>query len=101
MQYFYKRIIYWSIYHLFFTLYCSSIIVVHDILLDVSSKNEIVLDCFGGSDSTLLAAERCKRRARHIEISPKYVDVTIYRWEKESGKTTKFVRNFAEVNDGE
>lgn len=75
--------------------------MLHDILFDASSKNEIVLDCFGGSGSTLLAAERCKRRARLIEISPRYVDVTIYRWEKETGKTAKLVKNFAEVNHGE
>lgn len=75
--------------------------MLHDILLDASSKNEIVLDCFGGSGSTLLAAERCKRRARLIEISPRYVDVTIYRWEKETGKTAKLVKNFVEVKDGE
>lgn len=69
-------------------------------LLDASSKNDIVLDCFGGSGSTLLAAERCKRRARLIEISPRYVDVTIYRWEKETGKTAKLIKNFTEAQDG-
>ena len=74
--------------------------MLHDILLDSSSKNDIVLDCFGGSGSTLLAAERCKRRARLIEISPRYVDVTIYRWEKETGKTAKLIKNFTEVQDG-
>lgn len=49
----------------------------------------------------LLAAERCKRRARLIEINPRYVDVTIYRWEKETGKTAKLIKNFVEVQDGE
>ena len=77
-----------------------SVPMLHDILLDSSSKNDIVLDCFGGSGSTLLAAERCKRRARLIEISPRYVDVTIYRWEKETGKTAKLIKNFTEVQDG-
>ena len=77
-----------------------SVPMLHDILLDASSKNDIVLDCFGGSGSTLLAAERCKRRARLIEISPRYVDVTIYRWEKETGKTAKLIKNFTEVQDG-
>lgn len=71
--------------------------MLHDIMLDASSKNDIVLDCFGGSGSTLLAAERCKRRARLIEISPRYVDVTIFRWEKETGKTAKLIKNFVEV----
>lgn len=78
---------------------CKNIAMCHSILLDASSKNDIVLDCFGGSGSILLAAERCKRRARLIEISPRYVDVTIYRWEKETGKTAKLIRNFAEVQD--
>ena len=77
-----------------------SVPMLHDILLDSSSKNDIVLDCFGGSGSTLLAAERCKRRARLIEISPRYVDVTIYRWEKETGKTAKLIKNFTEAQDG-
>ena len=75
--------------------------LLHDILLDSSSKNDIVLDCFGGSGSTLLAAERCKRRARLIEIDPRYVDVCIYRWEKETGKTAKLVKNYEEIEDGE
>lgn len=74
--------------------------MLHDILLDSSSKNDIVLDCFGGSGSTLLAAERCKRRARLIEINPRYVDVSIYRWEKETGKTAKMIKNHVEVQDG-
>lgn len=76
------------------------IAMLHDILLDSSSKNDIVLDCFGGSGSTLLAAERCKRRARLIEINPRYVDVSIYRWEKETGKTAKLIKNHTEVQDG-
>lgn len=75
--------------------------MLHSILLDASSKNDIVLDCFGGSGSTLLAAERCKRRARLIEIDPRYVDVCIYRWEKETGKTAKLVKNYEEIEDGE
>lgn len=75
--------------------------MLHDILLDTSEENDVVLDCFGGSGSTLLAAERSKRRARLIEISPRYVDVIIYRFEKETGKTAKLEKNFGEVQDGE
>lgn len=74
--------------------------MLHDILLDTSSKNDIVLDCFGGSGSTLLAAERSKRRARVIEISPRYCDVILYRWEKETGKTAKLIKNVQEDNCG-
>lgn len=77
-----------------------NVAMLHSILLDASSKNDIVLDCFGGSGSTLLAAERCKRRARLIEIDPRYVDVCIYRWEKETGKTAKLVKNYEEIENG-
>ena len=63
-------------------------------LLNILNKNykiliigDVVLDCFGGSGSTLLAAERTKRKARIIEYEPKYCDVTIHRFEAETGKT--------------
>ena len=75
-----------------------SVPLIHDLILDTSSQNDIVLDCFGGSGSTLIAAERCKRRARLIEIDPHYCDVIIYRWQKETGKTAKFVKNFKAKN---
>jgi predicted O-methyltransferase YrrM len=47
-----------------------------------SKSRDIVLDPFGGSGTTLIAAERTERRARVIELDPKYVDVTIQRWQK-------------------
>lgn len=75
--------------------------MLQDILLDSSSKNDVVLDCFGGSGSTLIAAERSGRRARLIEISPRYVDVIIYRYEKETGKKHKIIKNYGEMNDGQ
>lgn len=71
----------------------------HSFLEDSSSKNDIVLDCFGGSGSTLLAAERCKRRARIIEIDPRYCDVIIWRWQKETGKTAKLIKNYSTDNN--
>jgi DNA modification methylase len=57
-----------------------------DILLDCSNPQDTVLDCFGGSGSTLIAAERTGRTAALIEISPEYCDVIIARWENETGK---------------
>ncbi len=44
-----------------------------------------MLDCFGGSGTTLMAAEQTKRRARLIELDPVYVDVTIRRWQADTG----------------
>lgn len=51
-----------------------------------SRKNDIVLDVFGGSGSTLMAAEQLGRRCRMMELDPKYVDVIINRWERETGQ---------------
>jgi DNA modification methylase len=48
-----------------------------------------VLDPFGGSGTTLIAAERSGRRARLIELDPKYVDVTVQRWQEQIGDTAK------------
>jgi DNA modification methylase len=56
-----------------------------DAIKDVTRRNAIVLDMFGGSGSTLIAAERTGRRARLIEIEPRYVDVTITRFERLTG----------------
>ena len=75
-----------------------SVPLLLDLLLDASSKNDIVLDCFGGSGSTLIAAERCKRRARIIELDPQYCDVIIWRWQKETGKTAKLIKNYNTEN---
>ena len=65
--------------------------LLHEVLLDASAPNDIVLDCFGGSGSTLLACEQANRNARLIEIDPQYCNVTIYRWEKLTGKQAKLV----------
>ncbi len=51
-----------------------------------SKTRDIVLDPFGGSGSTLIACEKTGRRARLIELDPKYVDVIVKRWELFSGK---------------
>ena len=47
-----------------------------------SKSRDIVLDPFGGSGTTLIAAERSGRRARLVELDPKYVDVIVQRWQK-------------------
>ncbi|WP_341864122.1 site-specific DNA-methyltransferase [Gymnodinialimonas sp. 57CJ19] len=60
--------------------------LVADAIMDVSHRGDIVLDCFGGSGSTLLAAEKTGRRACLIELDPAYVDVAIRRWQEATGK---------------
>ena len=46
-----------------------------------SKENDLILDLFGGSGSTLIAAEQVKRRCYTMELDPKYCDVIIKRWE--------------------
>ena len=50
-----------------------------------SKSRDIVLDPFGGSGSTLIACEKSGRRARLIELDPKYVDVIVRRWQEYTG----------------
>jgi DNA modification methylase len=51
-----------------------------------SRPGDVVLDPFGGSGSTLIAAEKSGRVARLIELDPKYVDVIVRRWQDWTGK---------------
>jgi DNA modification methylase len=50
-----------------------------------SKSRDIILDPFGGSGTTMIAAERLGRRARLLELDPKYVDVAVQRWEQFAG----------------
>jgi DNA modification methylase len=54
-----------------------------------SKQEEIVLDLFGGSGSTLMAAEQIGRSCYMMELDPKYCDVIVRRWEGFTGQTTE------------
>ena len=56
-----------------------------------SRMNDLVLDAFGGSGSTLIACEQTKRKARLIELDPKYCDVIVTRWENLTGLKAELV----------
>lgn len=60
--------------------------MIADAIKDCSRRGEVIFDCFGGSGSTLIAAEKTGRRARLIEYDPLYCDTIIRRWEQHSGK---------------
>lgn len=51
-----------------------------------SLKNQIILDLFGGSGSTLIACEQTNRKCFMMELDPKYCDVIIRRWQDLTGK---------------
>ncbi len=60
--------------------------MVADAIKDSTRRNDIVLDPFVGSGTTILAAERTQRRAFAMELDPKYVDVAIERWQDYTGE---------------
>ncbi len=65
-----------------------------------SKSRDVILDPFGGSGTTMIAAERSGRRARLIELDPKYVDVIVQRWQSLTGGTVTLGdtgQTFAEV----
>ncbi len=56
-----------------------------------TKPNDIVLDVFGGSGSTLIAAEQTGRRCYMSELEPKYCDVIIQRWENLTGQKAELI----------
>lgn len=57
-----------------------NVALLADLLLDASAPGDAILDSFGGSGSTLIAAEKTGRTAYLCEISPRYVDVAVQRY---------------------
>lgn len=55
-------------------------------MLNNTKGQDVVLDLFGGSGTTLIAAEKHNRVARLMELDPKYCDVIVKRWQEFSGK---------------
>lgn len=54
--------------------------MIRDAILDVSAPDDLIIDCFLGSGSTLIAAETSHRRCLGIEVEPAYVDLALRRW---------------------
>ena len=76
--------------------------LVADAIRDASHRNDIVLDAFAGSGTTIIAAQKTGRRARLIELDPGYVDVAVQRWEQWSGETARHAETgltFAAMSD--
>jgi DNA modification methylase len=74
--------------------------LVERALLNSSKAGDIVADLFAGSGSTLIGCERRARKARLMEIDPKYADCIVRRYEEYTGKQARFNgdgRTFAEI----
>lgn len=61
--------------------------LIQDAILDCSNRGNLVLDCYAGSGSALVAAHKAGRTARLIEYDPRYCDVIVRRFEKLTGKS--------------
>jgi site-specific DNA-methyltransferase (adenine-specific) len=63
-------------------------------MLNNTKGSDIVLDSFGGSGTTMLAAEKNGRKAYLMELDPKYCDVIVKRWEDFTGKKAELLTNY-------
>ena len=70
--------------------------MVADAFCDVTKQGELVLDIFLGSGTSLIAAERVRRRFRGLDIDPAYVDLAMQRWSDLTGKESELVHREAE-----
>lgn len=68
-------------------------------ILNSSKTDDIILDCFGGSGSTLIASEQTNRRCRMIELDQKYVDVIVKRWQNFTNKEAVLLKTGESFNE--
>jgi site-specific DNA-methyltransferase (adenine-specific) len=71
-------------------------------MLNNTKGGDIILDSFGGSGTTMIAAEKNGRHSRLMELDPKYCDVIIKRWQDFTGKTATLEsdgRTYAEISE--
>lgn len=66
--------------------------MLSDVLRDFSGEADNILDCFGGSGSTLMACEQTGRHCYMMEYDEHYCDVIIARWEKFTGRTAEKIQ---------
>jgi DNA modification methylase len=68
------------------------IAMVADAILDSTNLDDVILDPFLGSGTTLLAAERARRRCHGVELDPLYVGTVITRWERLTQQQARLAR---------
>jgi DNA modification methylase len=72
--------------------------LIEKAILNSSKSEDLVIDLFGGSGSTLLACEKTKRKSNLMDLDPKYCDVIIKRWEDFTGQTAKLLERGTDTN---
>jgi DNA modification methylase len=71
-----------------------------NIITNFTGMNAIVIDCFGGTGTTMIACEKTARDCRMMELDPKYCDVIITRWQEFTGQAATLegsAQTYAEV----
>ena len=74
--------------------------LISDAIKDCSKTGGLILDCFAGSGTIIMAAERTGRRAAAMELDAHYVDVAIRRWQADTGQKAVLAhdgRSFGEL----
>lgn len=67
--------------------------LVSNCMLDTTKEGDNIIDLFGGSGTTLIAAEQLNRKCYMMELDPHYCDVIIARWEQFTGQKAKLLTN--------
>ena len=62
-------------------------------MLNSSHTGDLALDLFGGSGTTMIAAQQTGRVCFMMELDPRYCDVIVKRWEQLTGKKAELVQN--------
>ena len=75
--------------------------LIADVIKDASARGDLILDPFAGSGSTVIAAEKTKRRAAVMEIDPLYVDAIIRRWQTYTGSAAVLASTGERFSDRE
>jgi DNA modification methylase len=65
-------------------------------IMNSSHTDDVVVDLFGGSGTTLIACEEVGRSCRMMELDPKYCDVIVRRWEHATGKCAEIIQRGGE-----
>lgn len=65
--------------------------LISNCIKNSSKEDDVVLDCFGGSGSTLIACEQLDRDCRIMELDEHYCDVIINRWEEYTGREAELI----------
>jgi DNA modification methylase len=73
--------------------------LVADAILDCSARDDIVLDAFLGSGTTVIAAERTGRRCYGLELDPAYVDTIVRRWQALTGGSARHAASGRSFDD--